>query len=76
MIENKNLVAYCGLYCGDCFLYKGEIADLARDLRKRLREAKFAQISDGMSKFAKELRRRHRQKGKEEEEPTGLLELR
>ena len=32
--KDKNLTAYCGLYCGDCFNYKGEIADLARDLRK------------------------------------------
>jgi len=24
--ENKNLLAYCGLYCGDCFAYKGKIA--------------------------------------------------
>lgn len=38
---STELVAYCGLYCGDCFNHKGEIADLARDLRKKLREAKF-----------------------------------
>jgi len=43
--ENKNLLAYCGLYCGDCFAYKGKIAkgkiaDLARDLRKELRDEK------------------------------------
>ena len=34
--QDKNLVAYCGLYCGDCPIYKGKIADLARDLRKIL----------------------------------------
>ena len=34
--QDKNLVAYCGLYCGDCPMYKGKIADLARDLRKIL----------------------------------------
>ena len=39
--ENKNLIAYCGLYCGDCFGYKGKVADLARDLRKELRQEKF-----------------------------------
>jgi hypothetical protein len=31
MNENENLIAYCG----GCFNYKGEIADLVRDLRKK-----------------------------------------
>jgi hypothetical protein len=47
-------IAYCGLYCGDCYNHKGEIADLARDLRKKLREEDFARISVGMSKYFKE----------------------
>ncbi len=41
MEETKNLIAYCGLYCGDCFAYQGRIADLARDLREELRRSKF-----------------------------------
>ncbi len=40
-VKDGGLVAYCGLYCGDCFRYQGGIADLARDLRKELRHAKF-----------------------------------
>lgn len=32
--EDKNLIAYCGLYCGDYPIHRGKIADLARDLRK------------------------------------------
>lgn len=43
--SNKNLVAYCGLYCGDCFLYAGQIADMARDLRKVLKEQKFDRVA-------------------------------
>ena len=39
--EIKELVAYCGLYCGDCYRHKGRLADLARDLRKELRQEKF-----------------------------------
>ena len=39
--EAKDLVAYCGLYCGDCYRYKGKLADMARDLRKELRAEKF-----------------------------------
>ena len=40
-MEERQLVAYCGLYCGECFLYQGKVADLARDLRKELRQSKF-----------------------------------
>jgi len=47
--QNENLVTYCGLYCGDCFGYKGKIADLARDLRKELRQAKFDRQAELMS---------------------------
>lgn len=54
MIEEKDLIAYCGLYCGECIKHKGEIADLARDLRKKLREAKFDRVSRGLSKYFKE----------------------
>lgn len=49
MPEEKELIAYCGLYCGDCFGYKGKIADLARDLRKELRQAKFSRTAELMS---------------------------
>jgi hypothetical protein len=35
------LVAYCGLHCADCFFHSGVIADLARDLRKELRQSRF-----------------------------------
>jgi len=47
-VKDKNLIAYCGLYCGDCFGYKGKVADLARDLRKELRQAKFDKVADGI----------------------------
>ncbi|MEO0119643.1 MAG: hypothetical protein ABIK60_03820 [candidate division WOR-3 bacterium] len=39
-LEDKNLVAYCGLYCGDCFFYKTEIVDLAKNLRKKTKRNK------------------------------------
>jgi hypothetical protein len=42
-------VAYCGLYCGDCFGHKGRVADLARDLRKELRDSKFKRFADFMA---------------------------
>ena len=52
--EDTSLIGYCSLYCGDCFNYKGEIADLARDLRKKLREAKFEVASRGLAKYFKD----------------------
>ncbi|MBN2187648.1 MAG: DUF3795 domain-containing protein [Dehalococcoidia bacterium] len=50
------MIAYCGLYCGDCINYKGEIADMARDLRKKLRQAEFDRVSQGLSGFFKEFK--------------------
>lgn len=43
---DRNLVAYCGLYCGDCHGYTGTIADLARDLRKELRKSRFDKVAE------------------------------
>ncbi|MHC1608862.1 MAG: DUF3795 domain-containing protein [Candidatus Methanofastidiosia archaeon] len=54
--DKSKLVGYCGLYCKDCFNYKGEIADLARDLRKKLREEKFSLASVGLSKYFKQFK--------------------
>lgn len=39
--NNEKLIAYCGLYCDDCFGYKGKIADLSKELRKELKKEKF-----------------------------------
>lgn len=52
--QDKNLVTCCGLYCGDCFFHKGEIAGLARDLRKKLRGAKLDQTYQEFAKFSEE----------------------
>jgi len=49
MMENEGLIAYCGLYCGDCFGYKGKLADLASGLRRELREAKFDKTAEFVS---------------------------
>jgi len=51
-VKDNNLIAYCGLYCGDCFSYKGKVADLARDLRKELRQAKFDKTAEFLSSLS------------------------
>jgi hypothetical protein len=56
MEDGANLTAYCGLYCGECLMYKNKVADLARDLRKELRESKFGKIAPALSGFMKELK--------------------
>ena len=50
MPEEKELIAYCGLYCGDCYQYQGKIADLARELRKELRQGKFDERAEKMAR--------------------------
>jgi len=52
--DERSLVAHCGLYCGECVLHRGEIADLARDLRKKLRGAKFDRVAQGLSQVFKD----------------------
>jgi hypothetical protein len=49
MTENSDKIAYCGLYCGDCFGYQGTIADLARDLRKELRSHRFDKTAESLA---------------------------
>ena len=46
--NDGSLVAYCGLDCEECFSYKGKIADMARDLRKELRQEKFDKVAEGI----------------------------
>ena len=50
--ENANLIAYCGLYCGDCHGYTGIIPDLARDLRKELRANHYDKFAKFISTYS------------------------
>ena len=43
-------ISYCSLYCGNYFIHKGKIADLAKDVRKELREARFDKSAEALSK--------------------------
>jgi len=45
-VNNTRMTAYCGLYCGDCPFHEGTIPDLARDLRKELRKARFDKVAE------------------------------
>jgi len=50
--KDTNLIAYCGLYCNDCHGHNGRIPDLARDLRKELREAKYDKFAHFISQYS------------------------
>jgi len=48
---NIDNIAYCGLYCGECPNHTGIIADLARDLRKELRNYRFDKTAELLSQY-------------------------
>ena len=52
MENTSEMVAYCGLYCGECPNHTGRIADLARDLRKELRSFRFEKTAETLSKLS------------------------
>lgn len=54
--EERDLTAYCGLYCGDCIRYRSEVADLASDLLRALRETQFDKYAEVKSSFVKEFK--------------------
>lgn len=54
MQEKKNLIAYCGLYCGDCAGYSGEIAEAAKNLKEATQRYKFQQTAKHL--FSEELK--------------------
>ena len=49
---SQKLIAYCGLYCGDCSSHRGVVADLARDLRKELRATRFDKTAEALSELS------------------------
>lgn len=44
-----NGIAYCGLYCEECFAHMGAIVDMRRDLRAELRKAKFDPVAGALA---------------------------
>ena len=48
MCSNVDLIAYCGLFCGDCLMSKGNIAELAYTLKSRIDNVDIARIFQGL----------------------------
>ena len=49
--DNLDVITYCGLCCLDCHGHSGKIPDLARDLRKELRAAKYEKFAASISAY-------------------------
>ncbi len=49
--DDLALVAYCGLYCGDCFWHTGRIARLAAELSKEIRSSGYDEYARYVSRF-------------------------
>jgi len=48
-VSERDLITYCGLYCGDCPGYKGAIADSAQDLKAELEQEDFKKAAQFFS---------------------------
>lgn len=44
-MEEEDLTAYCGLYCGDCIRYQCRASDIAKDLLEELEKRQFSQYA-------------------------------
>jgi hypothetical protein len=54
-MKEKDLTAYCGLYCGDCVRYQSRSSDLAKQLLNELGGQKFSEYAKLKSTHKKEL---------------------
>ena len=48
MKVEKELLAYCGFYCGDCLGYTGVVADAAKDLKRVLDRYQFVRTAQSV----------------------------
>jgi hypothetical protein len=54
--KDKKLIAYCGLYCGNCILRIGNVADLAGELLEKFHEIKFEKWAKGLASVSEEVK--------------------
>jgi len=54
--KNTNLIGYCALYCGNCVLRIGKVADLCGALLEKFHEIKFEKWAKGLAALSEELK--------------------
>lgn len=52
--DERYYIAYCGLYCKECIVYKCEIADAASKMLEIFEETSFYKIAEGIAKYYEE----------------------
>lgn len=50
--KREELISFCGLFCESCHGYNGKIPDLARDLRKELRDNRYDLFAKFISTYS------------------------
>lgn len=53
-MKERDLTAYCGLYCGDCIRYQSRASELADELLKEIEKTKFTEYADVKRSHKKE----------------------
>jgi len=53
-MKEKDLTAYCGLYCGDCLRYQSKASDLATHLLQELESQRFSEYAKVKREHIKE----------------------
>lgn len=51
MSPDAALISYCGLYCGECIIRTGKIAELAEALAEQLQSCRFEKYANGLSQL-------------------------
>ncbi len=59
MAKTLDFITYCGHYCATCPSYTHELADIAKELRDKLRKCKFAKVAPILAKLPKYKTFRH-----------------
>jgi len=54
--KNTNLIGYCALYCGNCVLRIGKVADLCGALLEKFHEIKFEKWAKGLASLSEEVK--------------------
>lgn len=53
-MKERDLTAYCGLYCGDCVRYQSKASELAEEFLKEIEKTKLAEYAKVKSSHKKE----------------------
>lgn len=53
-MKERDLTAYCGLYCGDCIRYQSRASELAEELLEEIKKTKFTEYANVKKSHKKE----------------------